>query len=125
MVENDLKDKILSKEACIGIIGLGYVGLPLVLRFAKQGFRVLGFDTDPEKVQALNAGKSYIKHIPAAEIAAARFSGNHDKKFEATTELNRLGPSRTEMDTSIIHHRGINSRTRSRAVNRTDRTRLG
>jgi len=91
MAEKELKNKILSKEACIGVIGLGYVGLPLVLRFTQQNFRVLGFDTDPEKVQALNAGRSYIKHISADEIAAARFSDNPDKKFEATTELNRLG----------------------------------
>jgi UDP-N-acetyl-D-glucosamine dehydrogenase len=91
MAEKELKNKILSKGACIGIIGLGYVGLPLVLRFTQQGFRVLGFDTDPEKVQTLNAGRSYIKHISSEEIAAARFLDNLEKKFEATTELNRLG----------------------------------
>ena len=47
---NELKNKILSRQAHIGIIGLGYVGLPLVLRFVHKGFRVLGFDTDPQKV---------------------------------------------------------------------------
>jgi UDP-N-acetyl-D-glucosamine dehydrogenase len=88
VAEKELRDKILSKEACIGVIGLGYVGLPLVLRFTHQGFRVLGFDMDPEKVQALNAGKSYIKHISSGEIAAARFP---NKRFEATTDTGRLG----------------------------------
>jgi UDP-N-acetyl-D-glucosamine dehydrogenase len=91
MVENKLKEKILSRQAQIGIIGLGYVGLPLVLRFSRQGFQVLGFDTDAEKVLALNAGRSYIKHIPQEEIAAVRFSDNPQKNFEATTERSRLG----------------------------------
>jgi UDP-N-acetyl-D-glucosamine dehydrogenase len=47
----------------VGIIGLGYVGLPLVLRFCEVGFKVLGFDTDAEKVERLNRGKSYIKPV--------------------------------------------------------------
>jgi len=91
MVKNKLKNKILSRRACVGVIGLGYVGLPLVLRFSRQGFQVLGFDTDQEKVAALNAGKSYIKHIPHEEIAAARFPDNPGNKFEATAERGRLG----------------------------------
>ena len=90
MIESELKDKILSRKACIGIIGLGYVGLPLVLRFAQKGFPVLGFDKDAKKVQALNAGLSYIKHIPPAEIAALRFADNPGALFEATTEASRL-----------------------------------
>jgi UDP-N-acetyl-D-glucosamine dehydrogenase len=89
-VENELKAKIISRQACIGVIGLGYVGLPLMLRFARQGFRVLGFDTEQEKVQALNVGRSYIKHISLEEIAALRFSENPGKKFEATTDRSRL-----------------------------------
>jgi UDP-N-acetyl-D-glucosamine dehydrogenase len=64
--------------------------LPLVLRFAQQGFQVLGFDADAEKVEALNTGRSYIKHIPNDEIASIRFSDNPKKDFEATTELDRL-----------------------------------
>lgn len=91
MVENELKNKILARRACVGVIGLGYVGLPLVLRFSRQGFQVLGFDTDQEKVKALNAGQSYIKHIPHEEITVARFSDNPGNKFEATTERGRLG----------------------------------
>lgn len=90
-MKNALKAKILSRGACIGVIGLGYVGLPLVLRFSRQGFHVLGFDTDQEKVQALNAGRSYIQHISHAEIAALGCSENPGKKFEATTDPGRLG----------------------------------
>src|SRR6266851_2605140 len=52
----------------VGIIGCGYVGLPLALRFAEAGRRVLGFDTDPAKVSKLNQGQSYIEHIPAKKI---------------------------------------------------------
>ena len=64
----------------IGIIGLGYVGLPLVIQFAKSGAQVLGIDVDEAKVNALNAGESYIKHIPAAEVQAQRDAG----QIEAT-----------------------------------------
>jgi len=58
----------------IAIIGLGYVGLPLGLRFAESDVTVLGLDVDPAKVDAINAGRSYIKHIDGAQIAAARSS---------------------------------------------------
>ena len=58
-----------GKDINIGIIGCGYVGLPLALRFADVGQRVTGFDLDPVKVQKLNAGESYIQHIPAGKIA--------------------------------------------------------
>jgi UDP-N-acetyl-D-glucosamine dehydrogenase len=89
-MEAELKNKILSRQACIGVIGLGYVGLPLVLRFAQKGFRVLGFDVDPKKVEALNAGRSYIKHIAGEEIAAIRLPGKSQAVFEATGDLSRL-----------------------------------
>src|SRR5208282_2369914 len=66
----------------VGIIGCGYVGLPLALRFAEQGHQVKGFDTDPEKVAKLNAGQTYIQHIPADKIAqlhrSGAFSATHD-----------------------------------------------
>lgn len=70
----------------IGIIGCGYVGLPLALNFAAKGHNVLGFDTDPSKVERLNRGESYIKHIAAAEIAKQVQSGH----FSATTDFARL-----------------------------------
>lgn len=76
--------KFKNKEALIGILGLGYVGLPLMLRYNAIGFRVLGIDIDETKVAKLNAGQSYIEHIPAASIAAAQKSG-----FSATTDFSR------------------------------------
>ncbi|NDV63053.1 nucleotide sugar dehydrogenase [Puniceicoccales bacterium CK1056] len=70
----------------IAIIGLGYVGLPLGLRFAESGVEVLGLDVDAKKVDSLNAGRSYIKHIESATVKAARESG----LFEASTDFSRV-----------------------------------
>src|SRR5271163_3578309 len=70
----------------VAIIGCGYVGLPLALRFAEAGHRVTGFDTDPEKVKMLNAGKSYIEHIQQTKIQQYVNS----KHFQATTDFERL-----------------------------------
>ncbi|MDA8086942.1 MAG: nucleotide sugar dehydrogenase [Nitrospiraceae bacterium] len=64
----ELIEKIRSRKAKIGIIGLGYVGLPLVFEFSKAGFEVTGFDVDPSKIALLKQGKSYIKHIDAERI---------------------------------------------------------
>lgn len=77
--------KFKSKEALIGIIGLGYVGLPLMLRYNSIGFRVLGIDIDSTKVEKLNAGDSYIEHISSLRISEARKSG-----FEATEDFRRV-----------------------------------
>ena len=77
-------EKLQQKEALIGVVGLGYVGLPLMLRYNAIGFRVLGIDIDDSKVRKLNAGQSYIEHIPAEKIAAANQSG-----FEATVDFSR------------------------------------
>ena len=66
-----LISKISNKNVRIGIIGLGYVGLPLALRFSKVGYSVIGFDVDKNKVKMLNSGQSYIKHIKSSEIAVA------------------------------------------------------
>ncbi|MFC5458983.1 nucleotide sugar dehydrogenase [Massilia niabensis] len=85
--------KLRDRTAVIGIIGLGYVGLPLTLRYADAGFRVLGIDIDAAKVEKLNRGQSYIEHIPSAQIDAARAAG-----FEATTDFTRAG----EPDALII-----------------------
>lgn len=70
----------------VGIIGCGYVGLPLALRFAEAGHRVTGFDTDPEKVSKLNAGKTYIEHIPQTKIQ--QFV--HSKHFSATSDFSKI-----------------------------------
>src|SRR5690606_24463037 len=77
--------KLRQKEALIGVVGLGYVGLPLMLRYNAIGFRVLGIDIDDNKVNKLNDGESYIEHIPTEKIGAARQSG-----FEATTDFTRV-----------------------------------
>lgn len=88
-----LLDKIRNKQATIGIIGLGYVGIPLALRFAGIGFKVIGFDIDQDRVDVLNAGRSPIAHIPHEEIAAMNGSG-----FSAVTDFARIG----EVDAIII-----------------------
>jgi UDP-N-acetyl-D-glucosamine dehydrogenase len=85
--------KLETRTAVIGIVGLGYVGLPLMLRYAHVGFKVLGFDIDPDKVCRLNHGQSYIEHISAKSIAEACAKG-----FEATTDFSRA----SEPDALII-----------------------
>lgn len=81
-----LLSKINSRSAKIGVIGLGYVGLPLALTFAEKGFNVTGFDIDESKIPFLNEGQSYIKHIPSSRIKAAVDS----KKFAATSDFSHL-----------------------------------
>ncbi len=66
----DLLEKIGKKEATIGVIGLGYVGLPLLIRFGAAGFPILGFDVDSRKIDALRRGESYIEHIPIEPVKA-------------------------------------------------------
>ncbi|MBW2275693.1 MAG: nucleotide sugar dehydrogenase [Deltaproteobacteria bacterium] len=79
----ELSERIESREARIGVIGLGYVGLPLSLEFAKAGFEVVGFDIDAEKVAAVQEGRSYIEDVPAKELAKARAEG----KLDASTDF--------------------------------------
>ncbi|MCX7700670.1 MAG: nucleotide sugar dehydrogenase [Gemmataceae bacterium] len=79
-----LRNLIESKTCRVGIIGLGYVGLPLAKAFADKGFQVVGFDVDADKVARLQRGESYIKHIPAAMIQAMQ------PRFEATNRFDRL-----------------------------------
>jgi len=87
-------DFFAGKNVRIGIIGCGYVGLPLALRFADVGHRVTGFDLDKAKVDKLNAGQSYIQHIPAAKIREHLQA----KRFNATTDFARL----RDMDAVLI-----------------------
>jgi UDP-N-acetyl-D-glucosamine dehydrogenase len=82
----DVVQSFRDKTAVIGIVGLGYVGLPLALRFSEVGYRVLGFDIHAGKVAQLNAGQTLIEHIPTSAIAAARAAG-----FEATADFSRVG----------------------------------
>ncbi|QDT30806.1 nucleotide sugar dehydrogenase [Thalassoglobus polymorphus] len=90
----ELLQKIESTEAVIGVVGLGYVGLPLIDAFFNAGFKALGFDVDDKKVQALNSGQSYIKHVSSEQIQKWRA----DSEFEATSDLTRL----SEPDVIII-----------------------
>ena len=83
--KTQLLNRVETKSAVIGIVGLGYVGLPLLVRFVEAGFRVIGFDVDITKIDLLNAGKSYIKHISDASIAATLVDG----RLEATADFSR------------------------------------
>src|SRR5918993_4020970 len=82
----DLLQRIKGGEARIGIIWLGYVGLPLAVEFAKAGLHVVGYDVDQSKVDSLSAGKSYIPDVPSEELAAVLKSGT----FRATTDQREL-----------------------------------
>ncbi len=108
----ELFEKIRRRDAEVGVIGQGYVGLPLALVFREGGFRVTGFDLDARKVEAISRGESYIRHIGPERVAEAVASG----KYRATTDFARLracdaivicvptplGPHR-EPDNSYIH----------------------
>jgi UDP-N-acetyl-D-glucosamine dehydrogenase len=83
----DLLARIESHEAVIGIIGLGYVGLPLAVAFAEAGFRTVGFDVKPQVVEGLNEGRSHITDITSERLAALVGDG---KPFEATLDFERL-----------------------------------
>lgn len=87
----DLIDLIKSKRAELGVIGLGYVGLPLAIEFCKAGFKVTGFDVDSKKVELLKQGRSYIKHIDSSLISQLR-------SFTPTSDFSLL----KKMDCIII-----------------------
>ncbi|MGF6781086.1 nucleotide sugar dehydrogenase [Paraburkholderia sp. GAS334] len=92
-MKQDLIDRIQSRSAKVGIVGLGYVGLPLMLRFSEVGFHVLGFDIDINKVDALNSGRSYIEHISSDAVKEAQA-----RRFEATIDFSRA----SEVDALIL-----------------------
>lgn len=85
-IASQLSDQIRQKQAKVGIIGLGYVGLPLLDAYARAGFSTIGFDTDAAKVAELNRGQSYIGHIPSTTIASWLQSG----RFRATGDMAEL-----------------------------------
>ncbi len=89
----NLHAKISARTARVGVIGLGYVGLPLALLFSEEKFPATGFDIDQEKIELLSAGKSYIVRIPPTEIKVARERG-----FSTTSDFSRIA----EMDVVII-----------------------
>ena len=92
ILDNFLK-RVADTDAVVGIVGLGYVGLPLILRFSEVGFPTIGFDIDESKVVALYEGRSYIDHIPSSQIEAARAAG-----LQATTDFSRA----SECDALLI-----------------------
>ncbi|MEX2308342.1 MAG: nucleotide sugar dehydrogenase [Pirellulales bacterium] len=81
-----LAEKIRNHQALVGVIGLGYVGLPLLDAYVRAGFATIGFDVDTAKVERLNRGQSYIAHIPAERIASWR----KEKRFRATSDMAEL-----------------------------------
>ena len=93
-MKSTVQEAIDLKTAVVGVIGLGYVGLPLVKAFVEAGFRTLGFDVEARKVASLRAGKSYIKHLPGEWISGCIAAG----RFEPTDDLARL----SEPDALII-----------------------
>jgi UDP-N-acetyl-D-glucosamine dehydrogenase len=88
-----LVSKLNKKSASIGVIGLGYVGLPLALIYSQKGYKVIGIDTQEAKVNKLNAGQSFIKHISDDEVSKAK-----KNSFEASSDFSRL----SEVDAIII-----------------------
>ncbi len=93
MIKTQLINKLTEKSAIIGVVGLGYVGLPLALRYAEAGYKVLGFDIDPVKIDKISAGATYIKHIPDRNIQAAI-----DHGFNVTVDFSRA----SEADALIL-----------------------
>ena len=93
-IQHPLKEAIENKTAKIGIVGLGYVGLPLIQAFVRAGFSTMGFDVDQTKVEKLLAGESYIKHIPSEWIGG----WIEEDKLIPTCDMGRMG----EADTLLI-----------------------
>jgi UDP-N-acetyl-D-glucosamine dehydrogenase len=83
MTPIDLHEKIRSRKAKVGVVGLGYVGLPLSLSFVRSGFEVVGFDVDAAKIEKIHAGETYIRHIASAEIR----EGIESNRLRATTDF--------------------------------------
>ncbi len=94
MMKQELIGKISDKTARVGVVGLGYVGLPLAVEFAHAGFHVTGFDVDERKTEKLNRGESYIQDVPSDEVAKLVQAG----KLDATTDFAKI----REMDTINI-----------------------
>lgn len=99
-----LSQKIAGRQAVIGVIGLGYVGLPLMATFHRAGFPVVGFDVDPRKVEALHRGENYLKHLGKDLVSAMKSAG----RFDATSDMNRLVEADVIIScvpTPLGHHR--------------------
>ena len=90
----ELRRRLEDREATIGVLGLGYVGVPLIMAFAAQGFKTIGFDPNPRLIEGLQAGRSHIEDIAGQEVADARIGD----RFRATSDFSLLG----ECDVAII-----------------------
>src|ERR671913_481788 len=88
----ELLKKIESKQAKLGVIGLGYVGLPLAVEFARAGFSVVGYDVDQKKVAELLAGRSYIPDVASAHLAEAPRRRRHHRHLRADAAAEDQGP---------------------------------
>jgi UDP-N-acetyl-D-mannosaminuronate dehydrogenase/intein/homing endonuclease len=86
MIKQELQELIAQKKACIGVIGLGYVGLPLVVEFARNGFSGIGFEVDQRKADEINAGRSYIPDVPSDHVAESVAAD----RLQATTDFAHL-----------------------------------
>ena len=91
---NNFIQSIQNRKSVIGVVGMGYVGLPLVLEFCEKGFNVIGYDIDEDKINALKVGESYIQHISASRIGSAVKQG----LLTATTDFSKI----SETDVVLI-----------------------
>ena len=107
--------KVTSREAVVGVIGLGYVGLPLILEFARERFPVIGFDVDQAKVDALSAGASYISHIPADAIQQA-FRRPDGDAWASARATHRLHTAPRVFGHSDLRSHAADAASRSRPV---------
>ena len=94
LYKSEVLEKLRSRQALIGIVGLGYVGLPLSLTYAEVGYRVLGLDIDQAKADAINQGQSYIEHIDGERVSQAK----QEQRLEATVDFSRAA----ELDALIL-----------------------
>src|ERR1044071_8095620 len=86
MVKEQLQGLIEDKSATVGVVGLGYVGLPLIVEFALKGFKGIGFEVDKKKVDEINGGRSYIPDVPSENVEKTVKDG----KLSATTDFGLL-----------------------------------
>lgn len=103
-MDKALISRIKNKKAVVGVVGLGYVGLPLAAEFVKAGFEVFGFDIDEDKISMLKASKSYIKHIPSERLAEM----NATKRFNPTSDFSKSSDCDAVIicvPTPLTHHR--------------------
>ena len=107
-MNNTLAAKIENRTAVVGVIGLGYVGLPLMAAFHKAGFSVVGYDVDPRKIEALARGENYLKHLGADLVSNMKTPVRAGQTFDATADMSRLGEADAIIScvpTPLGHHR--------------------